>query len=303
MESVLSPKELAQAIGVSESSLKRWTDEGRIPASRTAGGHRRIRTSDAIRFIREARLPVVRPELLGLGEGEQLQAPESDAGEALYGALQHGDIARAKGIIAGAYLDGQPLPAIFDGPVRHALAKIGELWQHSNDGIFIEHRAIDICVQALSELRSIMPTPDDDAPKAMGAAPPGDPYMIPSIMAAMVVREAGFNTVNLGPDTPLDVLGAAAERAASQLVWLSVTAPTDPRMFQHAITRLGERLAALDATLLVGGRQFDTDSLILPPNVQQVGSMGELSAYAKGLRTAHQRVGHAPHPADKTLNA
>ena len=53
MKSVLSPKELAAAIGVSESTLKRWADDGLIVFSRTAGGHRRIRLAEAIRFIRE----------------------------------------------------------------------------------------------------------------------------------------------------------------------------------------------------------------------------------------------------------
>ena len=54
MKPLLSPRELAQAIGVSESSLKRWADAGQIRVARTAGGHRRISIADAVRFIREA---------------------------------------------------------------------------------------------------------------------------------------------------------------------------------------------------------------------------------------------------------
>ena len=78
---LLSPKDLADAIGVSESSLKRWTDAGRIRASRTDGGHRRIALEDAVRFIREAGVPVVRPELLGMPEmaaAQQDNAPGPD---------------------------------------------------------------------------------------------------------------------------------------------------------------------------------------------------------------------------------
>ncbi|HEX9106572.1 MAG TPA: MerR family DNA-binding transcriptional regulator, partial [Longimicrobiales bacterium] len=50
--SYLSPRELAEAVGVSESSLKRWADRGVLAVERTAGGHRRIPLGEAVRFIR-----------------------------------------------------------------------------------------------------------------------------------------------------------------------------------------------------------------------------------------------------------
>src|SRR5271165_4212340 len=63
---LLTPKELADAIGASESSVRRWVDAGDIRMSRTAGGHRRILLPDAIQFIRKMGAAIVRPELLGL---------------------------------------------------------------------------------------------------------------------------------------------------------------------------------------------------------------------------------------------
>ena len=50
MESLLSPREVAVALGVSESSVKRWVDLGELAALRTAGGHRRITRAEAVRF-------------------------------------------------------------------------------------------------------------------------------------------------------------------------------------------------------------------------------------------------------------
>ena len=80
----VTPRQLAEAIGVSESSLKRWSDAGKIEVSRTEGGHRRIAIGEAVRFIRASRAPVVRPDLLGL--------PRSSAtGEALTELLVKGE--------------------------------------------------------------------------------------------------------------------------------------------------------------------------------------------------------------------
>ena len=68
---LLTPKELADAIGASESSLRRWVDSGQINMSRTAGGHRRIPLAEAIQFIRGIGATVVRPEMLGLAASLQ----------------------------------------------------------------------------------------------------------------------------------------------------------------------------------------------------------------------------------------
>src|SRR3954465_11808076 len=91
---LLTPKELADAIGASESSLRRWVDNGDIRISRTAGGHRRIPLAEAIRVIREIGAPVVRPDLLGLEElrGVEATGPADRSGEQrLFQSLHDGE--------------------------------------------------------------------------------------------------------------------------------------------------------------------------------------------------------------------
>ena len=51
LKQVLTPKQVADAIGVSEASLKRWCDKGLIPATRTAGGHRRLPISGVVQQV------------------------------------------------------------------------------------------------------------------------------------------------------------------------------------------------------------------------------------------------------------
>ena len=63
---LVSPRNLAEAIGMSESSLKRWADRGLLQVTRTAGGHRRIAIRDAIRFVRERQLRFLKPTAIGL---------------------------------------------------------------------------------------------------------------------------------------------------------------------------------------------------------------------------------------------
>ena len=285
MEKLLTSKELADAIGASESSLRRWTNTGAIRTSRTVGGHRRIPLSEAVRFIRESGATVVRPQALGLGDAASVPGTPS-AEESLYEALRDGDEARAVGLVLSLYLGGHSLAALFDGPVGRAMHRVGELWEHDPRGILVEHRATDICLQAVSRLRGLLPAPPEDRPAAVGGAPAGDPYLLPSIMAAAVLSDAGYRVTNLGADTPLDVLATAAEERQAALLWLSVSVADPQGQLARGVTKLAGRLDKAGTSIVLGGRHAAAVAPKGRSNVHALADMGELSAFARGAKPA-----------------
>ena len=284
---VLSTHDLAAALGVSESSIKRWADDGTLRASRTAGGHRRIARADAIRFVRETRATVVRPQLLGLAEAGVASADEraGDDAERLHRYLERGAAAHARGLLLQLYLEGQSVAAIVDGPVRSALERIGTLWRHQADGVFCEHRATEVCLQALQQLRLLLPAADG-APVALGGALSGDPYLLPSLAAATVLAGEGFEAVNLGADTPAEAFERAAESLSPRLIWISASAAPQPDRAAREIVALARGLAARGVHVAVGGRAAAALRLPALANLQVGASMAELAAFARGLARA-----------------
>lgn len=295
MKQSLSPKELAQVIGVSESSLKRWADDGRVRVTRTMGGHRRITLQEAVRFAREAHLPIVRPELLGIHQvgklSTQARPIEADqAGQMLEKMLVEGQGDEARGLILDLYLKGKTVAWLCDGPIRHAMSKIGEIWSHDSKGIYIEHRAIDLCVHALTQIRLLVAQPELEnalpgeqpaRPVALGGAPPNDPYVLGSLMSSCVCAEAGYADINLGANIPLDSLLDAVEKYQPKLVWLSCT-DVAQLPSPKAIDQFADRLEPHGAKLIVGGQARPRGSG-MSENIHVCGSMAELSAYANGL--------------------
>jgi excisionase family DNA binding protein len=289
MKTLLSPRELAAAIGASESSLKRWTDDGLIVATRTAGGHRRISLAEAIRFIRETAQPVVRPEILGLGDIEMmpkvaLEAPV-DRATALYDAVTSGEVSKGRGLIVSMFLGGESVAAICDGPVKQAMQRVGELWKHDASGIYIEHRATDIVIHALNTLRMLLASPDGAAPVAIGGAPAADPYLIPSLTCATCLASVGFREINLGADTPIEAMARAAEHFEAKLVWLAIsaTATTPPDLGQQ-LDALARRLEGRNVPIVVGGRALPRDVTAgQRENVHVAASMTELVGWARAL--------------------
>lgn len=260
MKPVISPKELAAAIGVSESSLKRWVDNGVVPASKTAGGHRRIAIADAIRFIRETKAPIIEPDALGLNE---LPRPEAtppvttDASEQFYLHLRDGRACEARGLLVSLYLSGQSISDLADGPIRSAMKRLGELWRHDSAGVFIEHRATEICVQAVNQLRSVIDVPPTGV-TALGGALTGDPYLLPSLLVATALAAEGVNAVNLGANTPIDAIAEAARRQSPRIIWLSVTTAAAAESLQHGFDHLLERLGPDMPAMVIGGAAIES---------------------------------------------
>lgn len=50
-DSVVPIKEASRILGVNEATLRQWTDEGRLKAFITPGGHRRYSRSDLVKFM------------------------------------------------------------------------------------------------------------------------------------------------------------------------------------------------------------------------------------------------------------
>lgn len=293
MKQYYTPRELSAALDVSESSIKRWVDDGLLAATRTAGGHRRIAIAEAVRFLRSSGTSVAGPIRL-FGAGVSV-VPADDTstdglGDRLFDLLRRDDDESSRSLILGAFLGGWSIAALADGPIRSAMARIGELWRHSGEGIVIEHRAVDVILQAFGQLRGLLPPPGAEAPGAIGGAPAGDPYLLPSQLTAAALAEVGFRDRNLGPDTPFAVLMDAARRHRPRLVWLSVSARADDdRRLRDDLITFADDLAPLGATVGFGGRHAP----FVPPGsrVVRFAAIGELAAYARGLLVAGADTG------------
>lgn len=291
MQPHLSPKELALVIGVSESSLKRWVDDGRVEAIRTVGGHRRITIQEAVRFIRHNNHPVIRPDLLGLSDltaNVLSRVTQGAGGATLQRALMEGKGEEARGIILAEYLSCRSVATVCDGAITHSMHRMGELWRHREDGIGLEHQATNICVEAMHQIRVMLPPLPEQPLTAVGGSIETDPYMLPSLMASTCFREIGVQDVNLGPDVPVDSLLAAAARHKARFLWLSASSCVTPERIPEVIRRLAEGVQQIGACAIVGGRALRGMEMPESSSLHMVDSMAELVALAMSVRAERQ---------------
>ncbi len=280
--SYVSPRDLAAAVDVSESSLKRWADGGLLRVNRTAGGHRRIPISEAIRFVRETKLRLVDPAKIGLPDigppSPGIEAPGAAELEALF--CDHCGSEAARRLIR-AYLSGISVAELCDGPIRESLRRLGELYLHHADGIAIEHGAVDACSMALNSIRN-MSAPPAGAPVAVGGAVEDDPYLLPTLSVAVVLEEIGFRAINLGPATPLGAVQSTLRREHGRLAWRSFGLDLSRADLDREIAGMQEAAALCGCDVALGGR-----ATVFSPRIQDrlhaFSSLAELSGFARGI--------------------
>lgn len=201
MSELLTTAEAARLIGAGPSSVKRWADTGLLDCVRTAGGHRRF-TRDALnRFLRLQEL------------GEPLAEEVQRWVDVLISETSHElALIRARRRATSWYRVGEELIPV--------LRELRFRW--SRDGAtFIEQRiASEKFARAVACLADSLHV-RDNAPRALLACVAEEPDALPLYLAEICLRESGWASVWLGPETPISVvtqLALANERI--RLVYL-----------------------------------------------------------------------------------
>ncbi len=288
---LLRTRQVADALGVSPSTIKRWVDLGILRASRTVGKHRLIASSETLRFARQRGMPHV-----GLEGIEAVAGPPGaiDDGlrEALEGALCEGRAVEATALIRSFYESGQGATALGDLLIRPVMEQIGHGWMVGRIDVYQEHHATQIVTAALTDLIARAPRPPDGprVPLALGAAAEGDMSSLPVLLGELVLRELGWRVHNLGPHLPLRSLANAVCDHRPRLVFLTVNHMTDVPRFLREYRSFYEVAAANRAAVILGGRAVGPELRAELVFASFGDRMAHLSEFAKRLLGAADAV-------------
>jgi excisionase family DNA binding protein len=259
MDQYFTPRQLADALAVSESSVKRWADQGLMPVERTAGGHRRLPVAGIIQFIRASELSLARPELLGI-----VEAPEDIAGAEglapLAAALAVGDEGAFRAAVFRSYLAGASVAEICDREIAPAFRALGHRWEHGSLEVYQERRACEICRGVLFELRRALPPPSVGALSALGGTLAGDWYTLPTAMCDVALAELGWASRSLGSSQPAATLAAAIATERPRLFWVSVSWIESLDVTVDALAEIWETARRHRVALAVGGHAIDAEA-------------------------------------------
>ncbi len=278
----ISTAEVARALGVGVSTVKRWVDDGILPAHKTAGGHRKLLLSDVLRLVHGSKFP--RLELSGLefiAEGHGGIDPTTRSRQ-LLGALKRGDRDAVRSLIQGAYQSGVAVETLADFVIAPAMHQIGHAWEIGRIDVLHEHRGTQLCAAALYELKAILDAQAaSERPLAVGGSPEHDHYVLANFLAELVLLSLGWRVIALGPHTPLSSFRLALTELRPRLLWISISQLTDQERFLAEYQELYQEAERAGAAIAVGGRALTEPLRSAMPYTCYGDGLRHLAAFAR----------------------
>ena len=294
----LTSKQAARLLGVSEASVKRWAEDGLLPAEKTAGGHRRFRPEDVAAFRRtkfgrgDGHLPQAEGAAASASQNEHARyAPKSgELRAAMFESLVAGHAEEASALLVNLHLHGHTVASIADGTLCPALQKIGDLWHAGELSIAQEHVATRTALEALQTLRGAIGSSESGEPTAICCSVEDDFHELPVHVAALVLEAGGWDTVTLGTSTPFYALAEAVLRFGPRLVCVASTVMGDLDRAAREYGGFREAAARVGASVVLGGAGFAGEVLRQRfPAKLHADDFGQLEAFAPIVAGANRR--------------
>jgi len=234
---MLTTTEAAEVAAVAPSTLKRWADQGLLPFSRTAGGHRRFERLAVERLLRE------QPASISHGDPVAISWVRC-----LVDGRRHeidGRLLEARGRLGSWCCVADELAV--------ALAEMGRQWERHGITIAEEHVASDALARALARMGDALPI-RIDGPRCLLACAGEDDHTLGLSLAELCLRELGWTPLWLGRRTPVAEVVRVVRTAHVAIVALSASALLGDEHALRAISdEVGSACKERGVGLLLGG--------------------------------------------------
>ena len=244
MKDWLSTKDAMLKLGVGSTTIKRWTDEGKLSSHRTPGGHRRINPADVERLLKRHSISsemVTVDNLLGL-------------------LLENSNLAVFRQELFRLYQERGSWFEVAD-TLGTLVTEIGARWASGNYSIVEEHIQSERLMLTLAVLAHSLPV-EQNAPVCLVTSLSGELHSLGLSMVQLCLRSAGINTLWVGVNTPTEALCEYIKDSSPDLVAVSASSWSND---EQALLRNQRLLAAVceaqGVELIVGGNGAWPDEL------------------------------------------
>jgi excisionase family DNA binding protein len=227
---MLSTKEVAAMLQVTETTIKRWADESLLHCVRTPGGHRKFLLKDVVQFAETNGYTVggSQPPPMSQRQMDQLQTGVHTQNYAKIAAVLKEEAIQVDRegltmLLLYLYKQHISLPIVLDKVILPAFEEIGGEWERGELGVDQEHAASHALAEALVRTAPELHRKEPNRKSALCACPDGELHELGLQGLAYSLECEGWKVHYLGGNTPLESISSVVRDERPDLVCLSLT--------------------------------------------------------------------------------
>lgn len=282
MNTILSSKQVAEILGVNESSVKRWADSGMLSCYKTPGGHRKFKKDDLLLFSSKYSFELKS----GISNSRFEQTPPIDfnykaINDILFKKMMVGSEDDITDFLYSLHLSGISVINLYDNVIAKTMYEIGVKWKNKELTIDWEHIATNKIIRSLFRLHDKIASEPYKGLTALCGTLEDEYHELPLLIVRNVLTYYGWKVIYIGANTPLKAMQSGISEHKPDIVCLSTTIINNKDAFISDIRKLNSVTRSSGSKLLLGGagiNMFDRSSL---KTDKTINSTEELIKYLK----------------------
>jgi len=273
-EILFNTMDVSKMLQVDKSTVKRWTDEGKLKCFRTPGGHRKFRAEDLYQFMSEYNYGISPTNLYPQFATDEAIVRRIIArkefnvlANVCFSASINGKKDELVKLFSEVYKNGLTLPSLFDEILRPALKRIHNLnlsGKISTGEMQLAYNALSNAIVLLSD---IIVKPAAIGKRAICAAVEGETRDIELKALGLLLESAGFEVLNLGVGASTETISQLVHSRRPQFVFLFAFHVSDNSSFLNHHTAIASTAKSCGAKVIVSGaaytiKNYPTDTAI-----------------------------------------
>lgn len=268
---ILSTADVARLFHVTETTVKRWADEGMLRCQKTPGGHRRFAIRFIIEFAEKTNLEPLGALALSDHDGLALRI-QAAVLERDFAQLSRVYVEKALApercdlfyYLSYLYEHRFQVWEIFDEILSPGMREIGSRWERGEIGVNHEHRASYETLDALAKLQAQIMVKPPNGKAALLACVGEEPHEIGLRCISYLLESEGWGTHYLGARMPVGAIVSAVQDLKPSLICLSMTQMTTQWDWVKELRELTHSLCR-GCRIVLGGRAIGEQGGLLSP--------------------------------------
>ncbi len=264
-EVLFNTTEVAKMLQVNKSTVKRWTDEGKLSCFRTPGGHRKFRAEDLYQFMSDFNYGVATLEILPqfANDAAVLRRIIAEKDHRILKSVCFSSAIKGKKedvlkVFSEAYRAGMSLHVLFDEILIPTLKRINDASSSGKISLSEVKLSINVLSTSIVLLKDVIVKTSSKNKTVICASFENESENIELRAVELLFESNGFDVMNIGANVTDEILIQLLQKNTPHVICLYAATLHDREQVKQSVVRILSVTTPLQLKVILGGAGYES---------------------------------------------